>query len=190
MLKPEDYLNIIEEIRNTDIKSLDEYIEKVINPLLSENQNFLEKLYKDINYLLKDIDKQGENDLAIENGDFVIENGSLKLTGYQSRLHSLAMWLHLEICKKLMLDNPFSFLDKIEDFQKNYLDKPNYTPEYKLKLDKIKKSLKKERRLNLGERESFWEKVLDWDNLELKPNVAGIGINFNNFIDKFRKEQG
>ena len=30
MLKPDDYINLIEEIRNTDIKSLDEYIEKVI----------------------------------------------------------------------------------------------------------------------------------------------------------------
>ncbi len=188
MLKPEDYLNIIEEIRNTDIKSLDEYIKKIINPLIVENENFLEKLYKDINYLLKDIDKKEENDLTIENGDLVIENGSLKLTGYQSRLHSLAMWLHSEICKKLIQDNPFSFLDKIENFQKNYLNKPNYTPEYKTKLDKIKKSLKKERRLNLGEKESFWEKILDWDNLELKPNIAGIGLNLNNLIGNLKKE--
>lgn len=33
MLKPDDYLNLIEEIRNTDIKSLDKFIDKVINPL-------------------------------------------------------------------------------------------------------------------------------------------------------------
>ena len=57
MLKPDDYINLIEEIRNTDIKSLDEYIDKVITPLREENQNLLEKLYKDINYLIKDIDK-------------------------------------------------------------------------------------------------------------------------------------
>ena len=56
MLKPDDYINLIEEIRNTDIKSLDEYIDKVITPLREENQNLLEKLYKDINYLIKDID--------------------------------------------------------------------------------------------------------------------------------------
>ena len=188
MLKPDDYLNLIEEIRNTDIKSLDEYIDKVINPLREENENFLEKLYKDINYLLKGIDKEDENDLAIENGDLVIENGSLKLTGYQSRLHSLAMWIHLEICQKLMGDNPLIFMNKIENFENDYLNKPNYTPEYKAKLDKIKKSLKKERKLNLGEKESFWEKVWDLDNLELKPNVAGIGLNLNNFFDKFRKK--
>ncbi|MFP7657617.1 hypothetical protein [Chryseobacterium proteolyticum] len=188
MLKPEDYLNIIEEIRNTDIKSLDEYVEKVINPLRLENENFIEKLYKDINYLLKGIDKKGDHELVIKNGDLAVENGDLKLTGYQSRLHSLSMWLHTEICKKLIGNNPFNFMKKMEDFEKNYLNKPNYTPEYKAKLDKIRKSLKKERQLNLGKQESFWEKILDVDNLELKPNVAGIGINLNNLIDKFRKE--
>jgi len=189
MLKPDDYLSLIEEIRNTDIKSLDEYIDKVINPLREENDNFLEKLYKDINYLLKGIDKEDENDLTIENGDLVIENGSLKLTGYQSRLHSLATWMHIEICKKLMENNPLTFMKNMENFEDHYLNKPSYTPEYKAKLDRIKKSLKKERKLNLGEKESFWEKIWDLENLELKPNIGGIGFNLNNFFDKFRKSK-
>lgn len=188
MLKRYDYLHLIEEIRNTDKKSLDEFIEKVLEPLRAENENFIEVLYKDIHYLIKDIDKEGENDLAIENGDFVIEEGDLKLTGYQSRLHNLSIWLHIEVCKKLTEKNPLSFLEKMEDFEKNFLNKPNYTPEYKAKLDKIKRSLKKERKLNLGEKENFWNKIFDLDNLELKPNFAGIGINGNNLIDKFRKQ--
>ena len=75
----------------------------------------------------------------------------------------------------------------MENFENNFLDKPNYTPEYKEKLDKIKKSLKKERKINLGEKENFWNKIFDVDNLELKPNFAGIGINGNNIINKFRK---
>jgi hypothetical protein len=99
MLKRDDYINLIEEIRNTDKKSLDEFIEKVLEPLRKENENFIEVLYKDIHYLIKDIDKEGENDLAIENGDFVIEGGDLKLTGYQSRLHNLSIWLHIEVTK-------------------------------------------------------------------------------------------
>lgn len=150
MLKRDDYINLIEEIRNTDKKSLDEFIIKVLEPLRSENENFIEILYKDIHYLLKDIDKKGENDLAIENGDFVIEEGDLKLTGYQSRLHNLSIWLHMEICKKLTEVNPLTFVEKMTDFEKNFLEKPNYTPEYKAKLDKIKKSLKQERKINLG----------------------------------------
>ena len=188
MLKRDDYINLIEEIRNTDKKSLDEFIDKVLEPLRAENENFIEVLYKDVHYLIKDIDKEGENDLAIENGDFVIEDGDLKLTGYQSRLHSLSIWLHIEVCKKLTEANPLTFIEKMDDFEKNFLNKPNYTPEYKAKLDKIKKSLKKERKLNLGEKENFWSKIFDLDNLELKPNFAGIGINGNNLIDKFRKQ--
>lgn len=63
---------------------MDEYIDKVISPLRLDNENFLEKLYKDMHYLLKDIDKKGENDLALENGEIVID-GHLILSGYQSR---------------------------------------------------------------------------------------------------------
>jgi len=187
MIKRDDYINLIEEIRNTDKKSLDEFIEKVIEPLRNENENFIDVLYKDIHYLMKDIDKEGENDFAIENGSLVIEDGDLKLTGYQSRLHNLSIWLHMEICKKLIEANPFTFVEKMENFEKNFLNKQNYTPEYKAKLDRIKRSLKKERKLNLGEKENFWNKIFDIDNLELKPNIAGIGINGNNIINKFRK---
>ncbi|ESU18995.1 hypothetical protein FCR2A7T_24070 [Flavobacterium cauense R2A-7] len=187
MLKRNDYLKLIEEIRNTEKKSIDEYIEKELEPLRQENENFIEILYKDIFYLISDIDKKGENDLVIENGSLVIEDGEIKLTGYQSRLHNLSIWLHLEIVKKFMDENPLTFLDKMKNFEENFLKKPNYTPEYKLQLEKIKKSLKKERIQNLGEKESFWNKILDVDNLELKPNIAGIGINFNEIYNKFKK---
>ncbi|WP_106791673.1 hypothetical protein [Aquimarina sp. Aq78] len=188
MLKRKDYLELIEEIRNTEKKSIDEYIESVLEPLRNENPNFIETLYKDIHYLLKDIDKEGENDLEIQNGDFVIEDSDLKLTGYQSRLHNLLIWLHMEMIKKLTESNPLEFVGKMENFEKKFLNKPNYTPEYKAALDKIRKSLKKERKLNLGEKENLWEKVWDLDNFELKPNIGGIGINLNNFLDKLRKK--
>ncbi|WP_300979261.1 hypothetical protein [Flavobacterium sp.] len=187
MLKREDYLRIIEEIRNTDKKSIDEYVEKELEPLRSNNKNFIEILYKDIHYLIKDIDKKVDNDLAFEDGDLVVEDGELKLTGYQSRLHTLSIWLHMEICKKFMEKNPLTFIESMQNFEDNFLEKPNYTPEYKAKLDKIKSSLKKERKLNLGEKESFWNKIFDIDNLELKPNIAGIGVNFNAIFNKFRK---
>lgn len=187
MLKRDEYLTIIEEIRNTDKRSIDEYIDKVLEPYRKENENFIEILYKDIHYLIKDIDKARENDLAIENGDLVIEDGDLKLTGYQSRLHNLSIWLHMEVCKKFMESNPMTFVQNMEKFEEHFLNKPNYTPEYKLKLDKIKKSLRNERKMNLGDKGNFWNKIFDIDNLELKPNIAGVGINFNELINKFRK---
>lgn len=189
MLNRTDYLILIEEIRNTEAKSLDEFIIKRLEPLRLENPNFIETLYKDIYYLIKDIDKKGEGDLAIEKGDLVIEDGHIKLTGYQSRLHSLAIWLHMEMVKKFTENSPFQFIDKMENFQKNFVKKPNYTPEYKAQLDKIKRSLKKERKQNLNEKETFLEKILSIDNLELKPNIAGLGINLNEVINRFKKKQ-
>lgn len=75
----------------------------------------------------------------------------------------------------------------MEDFKKSFLEKFDYTPEYKAKLDKIKRSLKQERRQNLGLDNNFWNKILDMDNLELKPIFFGLGVNLNNFINKFRK---
>jgi len=181
------YIKLIEEIRNTEKKSLDEYIEKVLEPLRVKNEYFLETLYKDIYYLIKDIDEEGDNDLFIEEGDLVIEDGDLKLTGYQSRLHNLSIWLHIEITQKIIEENPLSFSEKIEDFQKNFLDKPNYTPEYKSELDRIKRSLKKERKQNLKKDDNFWNKIFDVDNFELKPNFYGIGINLNEIINKLKK---
>ncbi len=187
MLKRDDYLVLIEEIRNTETKSLDEYIEKVLEPLRSENANFIETLYKDIHYLIKDVDKPGENDLVVMQGDIIVEDDDFKLTGYQSRLHNISIWLHMEICKKKISQEPFRFVENMENFETHFLNKLNYTPEYKAKLDRIKKSLKKERMMNLNGKENLWNKVFDWDNFELKPNIAGIGINFNEIINKLRK---
>ncbi|MDJ1466943.1 hypothetical protein [Xanthocytophaga flava] len=184
MLKRDDYLTLIEEIRNTDKKSLDEYIEKVLEPLRSENRNFIEILYKDIHYLLNDLQK--EDDLVIENGDLVIEDGDLKLTGYESRLRSLSIWLHIEICNKFIETHPLTFTEELENFEENYLNKSDYTPEFKSKLDALRRSIKKEKKLNSGEKETFWQKLWDLDNIELKPNVAGVGVNLNNFFNKFR----
>lgn len=189
MLRRTDYLDLIEEVRNTEVKTLDEFIVKKLEPLKAENNNFIETLYKDIYYLIKDIDKKGEGDLAIENGDLVIEDGGLQLTGYQSRLHSISIWLHMEMVTKFTQGTPIQFMEKMKNFEKNFLNKPNYTPEYKASLDKIKQSLKKERKQNLNEKETFWEKILDTDNLELKPNFAGLGINLNGLINRFRKDK-
>jgi len=189
MLKRDDYVNIIEDIRNTEKISIDEYIEKHLIPLQADNQFFIETLYKDIVYVLNGLDKAGDNDLVIENGDLAIEDGDFKLSGYQTRLHDILVWLHMEIVQRFAseIKYPNELSDKIENFEKNVLNKTNYTPEYKSKLDKIHQSLKKERSQNHEKKSSWIKKIIDPDNLELKPNIAGIGINLNEIINKFRK---
>ncbi len=189
MLKRDDYANIIEDIRNTEKISIDEYIEKHLIPLKEDNQFFIETLYKDIYYVIDGLDKPGDNDLVIENGDLVLEDGDFKLTGYQTRLHDILTWLHLEVVQKISANNkyPNQFSEKIQDFEKNFLGKINYTPEYKAKLDKIKQSLKKERLQNYDKDNSWIKKFINPDFLELKPNIAGIGLNINAIINTLKK---
>lgn len=189
MLKREDYANIIEDIRNAEKISLDEYIDKHLIPLRADNQFFIETLYKDIHYVLNGLDKEGDNDLVIENGDFVIEDGDFKLTGYQTRLHDILNWLHLEVVTRISseIKYPNELSEKTQDFERNFLLKTSYTPEYKATLDKINKSLKKERSQNHDKNNSWFKKLADPDNLELKPNFMGLGVNINEIINKFRK---
>jgi hypothetical protein len=189
MLKRNDFANIINDIRNTEKISLDEYIEKHLIPLKVDNLFFIETLYKDILYVLNGLDGADDNDLLIEDGDFVIEDGDFKSSGYQTRLHDILIWLHMEIVKRFSTEikYPNELSVKIENFEKNFLYKTDYTPEYKITLDKIHLSLKKERSQNHNKKASWIKKILDPDNLELKPNIAGIGININEIINKLRK---
>ena len=190
MMQRNDYLLIIEEIRNIEKISINEYIEKRLIPLSVENSFFVETLYKDILYLLKDIEEEGDNDLVIENGDFLIEDGDFKINGYQTRLDEILTWLHMQVVRRLMLEtnSPIQFSEKLENFEKNFLYKANYTAEYKNKLDKIHQSLRKERVQNSSKKKSIIKKIFDPDNLELKPNIMGVGININEIINKFRKQ--
>ncbi len=189
MLKRDEYLLIIDNIRNVEKASLDEFIIKELIPLKKDNDFFIETLYKDINYILTDLDKPGDNDLAEENGDWVEEDGDLKLTGYQTRLHDILLWLHMEMVEKMTssAEYPNQFIEKMENFEERFLNKQNYTPEYKIKLDIIKQSLKSERHQNTGGKISWFRRLLALDNLELKPNIAGFGINLKEVIKKFKK---
>lgn len=121
MLKRIEYINLIEEIRNTEKNSLDDFIEKVLDPLRKDNPKLIETLYKDINYLLKGIDKEDEGDLCIENGDFVIEDGDIKLTGYQSRLHSIMNYLHIEIVTKFSKKSSLNISKKLRLLKKTLM---------------------------------------------------------------------
>ena len=42
--------------------------------------------------------------------------------------------------------------------------------------------------MNKGEEDFFWDKILDSDNFELKPNFAGLRINLNEIINKFKQD--
>lgn len=119
---------------------------------------------------------------------FVIRDGDIQLTGYQSRLESLTIWLHQKVCEKFLAEGPHKFVENMERFNEDFLKKPDYTPEYRMKLDALKASIRKEVQQNSGEKQNFWNTLLDVDNLELKPNIMGVGINFNEIINRFRNK--
>jgi hypothetical protein len=189
ILKRDSYIEIIQEIRNTEKVSIDTYIDKRLIPLQKENTAFIKTLYKDIYYLLDGIDKPGDNDLMIKDGDFVIEQGDLKLTGYQTRLHDLMNWLHQQVVAEMMERNFQTFVEQMEDFENNFLKKPTYTPEYKVKLDSLKASIRDEREYNYEmKKKSKLKRLLHIDLLELKPNFCGLGINFNEMIKRIKNK--
>ena len=183
-------LKIIRDLRNSEKITLDSFIGKVLTPLNEENPTFCETLYKDIVYLLDSIDNEDDNEIMIENGDFVIEDGDFKLSGYQTRLHDIIIWLHMEVVKKFETQSkdPNDLIIKLENFNNKFLTNFNFTPEYKKELDKIKDSIRKERKFNYGNNKPGLSKYLDPDILELKPNILGLGINLNEIINKLRKK--
>ena len=183
-------IQIIEQIRNLESISIDGFIENILIPLKEKNPAFCEVLYKDIVYVLDEIDQEDDNDLVIENGDFAIENGDLKLTGYQTRLHDIVIWLHMEYLNKIIKEtrnHDFMLIgDAIENKEKEFLLNFSFTSEYKAQLDKISASLKKERKTNYENHKKGLSKFLDPDILELKPNIMGIGFNLNELINRLR----
>ncbi len=193
LLIREDYLKIIEEIRNLEKRALDGYIKNKLIPLQKENDFFIETLYKDVIYVLKNVDESGDNDEIIENGDWVMEDDDFKLTGYQTRLHDIIIWLHSEVCRELIEKNPFTFSEKMEQFEKSVLEKDNYTVEYRKKLNEINRSIIKERNENYATTKpvkKFIGRIFDLDNWNLKFKVPfiGIEINFKGIIKNFQSK--
>lgn len=183
-------LEIIRQIRNSEKVSLDDYIEKVLLPLKQSNPNFLKTLYKDIVYVLDGLDSPEDNDLIIENGDFVIEDGGFKLSGYQTRLHDISIWLHQEFVSETLEKNigVNDLNDALEKAELKLFQHDKLTPEHKTELDKIKVSLKKEKKTNYENKNNGLKKYLDFDILELKPNIFGVGFNINELINRAKNK--
>ncbi len=184
-------LEIIRQLRNTEKISLDDYIENILIPLKEQNRNFLKILYKDILYVLDGLDKPEDNDLLFENGELVIEDGGLKLSGYQTNLHYIAIWLHREFVTETLTENIGlkNLNTELENAELKLFQRDKLTPEYKTELEKIKRSLQKERKSNYDNKNNGLEKYLDFDVLELKPNIFGIGFNLNKIINRAKNKE-
>jgi len=179
-------LKLIDQLRNLEKVSLDHYIENVLLPLQNANPSFYFTLYKDINFVINNSDIEGDDNI-----DSTLENNNER---YQTRLHDISIWLHLELLKQLNIESlELTELSKVlKAFDAKIAANSNYTPEYKTALLEIRKSFKKELELNYDRNEFGIKKYLDLDVMldlvKIRPNIMGIELDINGIIDRFRNK--
>lgn len=139
----EDYYNMILEIIELERISVGDYIEAKYEEFQQKNAHFIEILYKDISKVLEGLLKDGEGDLVEKDGDWVEEYGDLKLSGPLNNLHYALIGLHQMKVEKTFasIQHPNEFIDKMENFQTDFLDIDYNTPEYNKKLSDLNKRL-------------------------------------------------
>lgn len=165
VLVRDDYFQIIMEIYNLHRDTLDNYLTDKYNKLTAKNPLFVACLYKDIKKVMEGVHKEGEPDLLIEDGDFVIEYGDLKLTGNPSIFDDALTWLWAKFMEgvvnntSLNKDNDKKQIKtnleeiwqtqmdrvslQIKQFENEFLNRNDYTPEYSKKIAELNQKLKK-----------------------------------------------
>lgn len=160
----DDYFQIILEIYNLHRDTLDTYLTDKCNKLIFKNPLFVACLYKDINKVMEGVHKEGEPDLLIKNGDFVIEYGDLKLSGNPSIFDDAMTWLWAKLMEGFINNASFKVdtdikqmqtdfskvwndqMDKttglIKHFEEEFLKRNDYTPAYAKKIAELNKELK------------------------------------------------
>lgn len=181
VLTRDDYWNMILEIHEIERISLGSYLEDQFQKALFKNPDFVKILYKDIFKVIDDVNAQGDNDLLIQNGDFVVEYGDYKQTGHPTNLHFALTWLHLKLIEELNPQNPDDLEYKLRRFEDDFL-KINYdTPVQQKRTSELNRQLRVERK---SKDKSGWKWSDFNEYLELKPNIAGVGINLNAIFSK------
>lgn len=176
VLTRDDYFQIVLEIRDLERVSLGHYLDDKYLKLAGKNPDFVKILYKDIVKVLDGVDKDDDNDLLIENGDFIVEYGDIKQTGHPINLHFALTWLHMKLVEEFTKDDPLSLTFKMERFENDFLYINYDTPSYTKKLSALNLELRKER--NQKDKSGWtWNELNEF--LELKPNFAGLGVNLN-----------
>ncbi len=186
VLTRDDYYQMMLEIRELERISVGDYLEDKFEKYSKRNPDFVKILYKDISKVLDGVDHDGDNDLVIENGDFVIEYGDLKLSGHPTNLHFAVIWLNIKLIELFATNGIRTYDQNMENFENDFL-KHNYdTHAYSKKLKALTFELKKER--NSKDNKGWvWNDLIDY--VELKPNIAGIGINFNAILKRISNKK-
>jgi hypothetical protein len=176
-----EYFQIIHELRELERISLGHYLDDKYLKLVGKNPDFVRILYKDIFKVLNRVDREGPRDLYIEHGDFVVECGDIKLSGYPTNLDFALVWLHVKLVEEFKQTDPIRWTSKMEKFVNDFLNSDYDTPSYTRKLSALSKEISKERKQQ-GKSGLTWSDLNEF--FELKPNFAGLGINFNEIFKR------
>jgi len=142
VLTRDEYFQIIMEIYNLHNNTIDIYLTDKYKEYLPKNPEFVECLLKDIHKVSEGVNKPGDNDILIENGDFAIEHGDIKRTGNGvSNLEFAEAWLWIEYIKKYT-DANLNIEDFLAHFENEFLTRNDYTPAYAKKIADLNKELK------------------------------------------------
>lgn len=149
----DDYYNILLEIIELERITVGDYLEAKYAEFAPANPHFIEILYKDISKVLEGVLKDGEGDLMVENGDWVMEYDDIKLSGPVNNLHFALIGLHqMKVEKEVKeIKWPNEFIHRMERFENDFLNIDYNTPEYNQKLAKLNKRLKNFRYGNVTE---------------------------------------
>lgn len=179
----DEYFKIILEIRELERSSLIDYLEDKYLKSIKRNPDFIKILYKDIYRILENINIEPDLNLVIQNGDFTLEHGDLKLTGNPTNLDYTLTWLHVKLVESFISDNPNHLASKMNAFENDFLNVNNDTSEYTKRLATLSTQIKKELR---NKNKSFWTWADLNDIITLHPNFCGLGIDINAIFAKIK----
>jgi len=183
VLTRDEYYKIILDIRELERISLVDFLEDKYLKSIKRNPDFIKILYKDIYRILEIINNEANLDLVIQNGDFTIEHGDLKLTGNPTNLDYTLTWLHMKLVESFISENPHHLASKMNAFENDFLNVNNDTPEYTKRLSALSIQIKKELR---NKNKSGWTWADLNDIITLQPNFCGLGVNINAIFDKIK----
>lgn len=186
VLTRDEYFQIILEIREIERISLGDYLDDKYLSYAKKNPDFVKIIYKDIVKVLDGVDMEGDNDLLIENGSFVVEYGDCKQTGFPTNLHYALTWLHVKLIDEFSNEGPLELSRKLSRFENDFLNVNYDSPSYSRKIAALNSELRKERQ---RKDKTGWSLSDLNDIIQLKPNIYGMGLNFNALIGKFIRKK-
>lgn len=180
----DDYLDFLKQVNNIDKTVIHQFYLENFECASKQNPKFDEILYRDLDFLLRDIGKENDGSNKVRNGDFVIEDGDFATEGVMTNLHYLQMFLHMKLVSysKEKHAAQFNYLPKLEVIAEQSQTK--YSASYRNSLDKLKTQVKIDYN-NLNNRPTAkWTMKQAMESFEMNVNLGVVDFKVNSQLFK------